>query len=72
MSVWLWIALPLLFLLGVFINAIKGSQQLEKTLPQYRDKIRPVEEDEDEAAWRKAREQYHEKTDKDKNTNKIK
>ena len=71
MSAWLWIALPLLFLLGVFINAIKGSQQLEKTLPKYRDKIRPVEEDEDEAVWRKAREKFHAKQTQEKH-NKIK
>ena len=72
MNLWLWIGLPMLLLLGIFLNAIKDMKQLEKQLPKYRDKIRPVEEDEDEAAWRKAREQYHDKIDKDKNSNKIK
>lgn len=69
MSLWIWIALPLLFLLGLFINAIKDMKSLEKTLPKYKEKIRPVEEDEDEEAWRKAREIFHNKS---KNTNKIK
>ena len=29
MSLWLWIGLPLLFLLGLFLNAIKDMKQLE-------------------------------------------
>ena len=33
MSLWLWIGLPLLFLLGLFLNAIKDMKQLEKQLP---------------------------------------
>ena len=46
MSLWIWIALPLLFLLGLFINSIKEMKNLEKTLPKYKEKLRPVEEDE--------------------------
>jgi len=42
MSLWLWIGLPLLFLLGLFLNAIKDMKQLEKQLPKYKDKIREV------------------------------
>ncbi len=48
MNVWLWIGLPLLLLLGIFLNAIKDMKQLEKQLPKYRDKIREVKDDEDD------------------------
>ena len=48
MNLWLWIGLPLLFLLGVFLNAIKDMKRLEKELPKYKDKIREVKDDEDE------------------------
>ena len=71
MSLWIWIALPLLFLLGLFINSIKEMKNLEKTLPKYKEKLRPVEEDEDEAVWRKAREKFHAKR-AGKKHNKIK
>ena len=30
MNLWLWIGLPLLFLLGIFLNAIKDMKRLEK------------------------------------------
>lgn len=48
MNLWLWIGLPLLLLLGIFLNAIKDMKQLEKQLPKYRDKIREVEDDDDD------------------------
>ncbi|MGY3902095.1 hypothetical protein ACW5XF_06455 [Aeromonas lusitana] len=48
MSLWLWIGLPLLFLLGLFLNAIKDMKRLEKQLPKYKDKIRKVKDDEDD------------------------
>ena len=48
MSLWLWIGLPLLFLLGLFLNAIKDMKPLEKQLPTYKDKIREVKDDEDD------------------------
>ena len=48
MNLWLWIGLPMLLLLGIFLNAIKDMKQLEKQLPKYRDKIREVKDDEDE------------------------
>ncbi|MGN5109632.1 hypothetical protein ACTG18_15665 [Aeromonas hydrophila] len=38
MNLWLWIGLPLLFLLGLFLNAIKDMKRLEKELPRYKDK----------------------------------
>lgn len=46
MNLWLWIGLPLLFLLGLFLNAIKDMKRLEKELPRYKDKIREVKDDE--------------------------
>lgn len=48
MNLWLWIGLPLLFLLGLFLNAIKDMRRLEKELPRYKDKIREVKDDEDD------------------------
>lgn len=48
MNLWLWIGLPLLFLLGLFLNAIKDMKRLEKDLPRYKDKIREVKDDEDD------------------------
>jgi len=48
MSLWLIIGIPLLFLLGLFMNAIKDMKRLEKELPKYRDKIRKLPNDEDE------------------------
>jgi hypothetical protein len=48
MSLWLIIGIPLLFLLGLFMNAIKDMKRLEKELPKYRDKIRKLPNNEDE------------------------
>ncbi|BBQ52459.1 hypothetical protein V3429_05445 [Aeromonas jandaei] len=48
MNLWLWIGLPLLFLLGLFLNAIKDMKRLEKQLPKYKDKIREVKDDDDD------------------------
>ena len=48
MNLWLWIGLPLLFLLGLFLNAIKDMKRLEKELPRYKDKSREVKDDEDD------------------------
>ncbi|MFM5149655.1 hypothetical protein [Aeromonas hydrophila] len=48
MNLWLWIGLPLLFLLGLFLNAIKDMKRLEKELPRYKDKIREVKDDEED------------------------
>ncbi|WP_421323891.1 hypothetical protein [Aeromonas sp. 604176] len=48
MNLWLWIGLPLLFLLGLFLNAINDMKRLEKQLPNYKDKIREVKDDEDD------------------------
>jgi hypothetical protein len=48
MSLWLIIGIPLLFLLGLFMNAIKDMKRLEKELPKYKDKIRKITDEEDE------------------------
>ncbi|MBZ6071567.1 hypothetical protein [Aeromonas schubertii] len=48
MNLWLWIGIPLLFVLGVFLNAIKDMRRLEKELPKYKDKIREVKDDEED------------------------
>ena len=48
MNLWLWIGLPLLFLLGLFLNAIKDMKRLGKELPRYKEKIREVKDDEDD------------------------
>ncbi|MEZ7861551.1 MAG: hypothetical protein QMB40_04090 [Aeromonadaceae bacterium] len=48
MNLWLWIGIPLLFLLGVIVNAIKDMKRLEKQLPKYLDKVRPIPDDEEE------------------------
>ncbi|ENY71364.1 hypothetical protein ACKC5O_07675 [Aeromonas schubertii] len=48
MNLWLWIGIPLLFVLGVFLNAIKDMRRLEKELPKYKDKIREVKDEEED------------------------
>ncbi len=48
MSLWLIIGIPLLFLLGLFMNAIKDMKRLEKELPKYKNKVRKVPDDDDE------------------------
>ncbi|ALP40211.1 hypothetical protein [Aeromonas schubertii] len=48
MNLWLWIGIPLLFVLGVFLNAIKDMRRLEKDLPKYKDKIHEVKDDEED------------------------
>lgn len=47
MSLWLIIGIPLLFLLGLFLNGIKDMKRLEKELPKYKDKIRKVKDEEE-------------------------
>lgn len=48
MSLWIVIGVPLLFLLGLFMNAIKDMKRLEKQLPKYTDKLRKNTDDETE------------------------
>ncbi|GAA3533480.1 hypothetical protein [Zobellella aerophila] len=39
MSTWLWIALPLLFLVGLFVGALKDTKRIEKSVEKNRDKM---------------------------------
>lgn len=48
MSVWLWIALPLLFLVGLFVSALKDTKQIEKTVQKNRDKMKLRQWDDEE------------------------
>ncbi len=48
MNLWLWIGIPMLFLLGVIVNAIKDMKRLEKQVPKFLDKVRPVNDDEED------------------------
>ncbi len=48
MNLWLWIGIPMLFLLGVIVNAIKDMKRLEKQVPQFLDRVRPVNDDEED------------------------
>ncbi len=48
MSLWLIIGIPLLFLLGLFLNGIKDMKRLEKDLPKYKEKIRRYKDDEED------------------------
>ncbi len=48
MNLWLWIGIPMLFLLGVIVNAIKDMKRLEKQVPKFLDRVRPVNDDEED------------------------
>ncbi|MBM7454309.1 hypothetical protein HNR62_000133 [Oceanisphaera litoralis] len=40
MSTWLWIALPLLFVVGLFVGALKDTKQVERSVKKDRDKMK--------------------------------
>lgn len=48
---WLWIviALPIILLIGLLLNAVRDMKRLERELPNYRDKVRRLVDDEDDA-----------------------
>jgi hypothetical protein len=48
MNLWLMIGIPLLFLLGLFLNAIKDMKRLEKELPKYKIQPRKTPDDDEE------------------------
>ena len=54
MNLWLWIGIPMLFLLGVIVNAIKDMKRLEKQVPKFLDMVRPVNDDEEDEWPRQA------------------
>ena len=52
MWLWLVIALPVILLIGLLLNAVRDMKRLEKELPKYRDKVRRlVDDDEDDDHW---------------------
>lgn len=77
MSTWLWIALPLLFIVGLFVSALKDTKRVERVVKKNRDKMQlknwDVEERKEKAQdenWGvppAPRDSYHpEEQDKDK------
>ncbi|PSJ45755.1 hypothetical protein C7H85_10290 [Zobellella endophytica] len=53
MSIWLWIALPLLFLVGIFVSALKDTKQIEKVVKKNRDKMKLRDWDDEEEERKK-------------------
>ena len=48
MSTWLWIALPLLFVVGLFVGALKDTKRVEESVKRNRDKMKLQDWDEQE------------------------
>lgn len=48
MSTWLWIALPLLFIVGLFVSALKDTKRVERVVKKNRDKMQLKDWDEEE------------------------
>jgi hypothetical protein len=73
MSTWLWIALPLLFVVGLFVGALKDTKQIEKSVKKNRDKMNLKDWDTEESKkdnWGVPPGSYHpdDKDNKDKGT----
>ncbi|OXY82277.1 hypothetical protein [Oceanimonas doudoroffii] len=51
MSAWLWIALPLLFLVGLFVSALKDTKHIEKNVQKNRDKMKLRRWDDGKDDW---------------------
>ncbi|WP_458734721.1 hypothetical protein [Zobellella taiwanensis] len=71
MSIWLWIALPLLFVIGLFVSALKDSKRVEQQVMKNRDKMKLRNWEEEDARkkdddWGVPPGSYH-PDDKDKN-----
>ena len=77
MSTWLWIALPLLFIIGLFVSALKDTKRVERSVKKNRDKMQLKDWDQQERKD-KAKEEnwgvppappgsYHPDDDKDNN-----
>lgn len=45
---WLWIALPLLFVVGLFVGALKDTKQVERSVKKNRDKMHLKDWDQEE------------------------
>ncbi len=65
MSVWLWIALPLLFLVGLFVSALKDTKQIEKNVQKNRDKMKLRRWDDSKDDWGVPPGQYKPDDEKD-------
>ncbi|GGB46046.1 hypothetical protein GCM10011502_19260 [Oceanisphaera marina] len=48
MSTWLWIALPLLFVVGLFVGALKDTKRVERSVKKNRDKMHLKDWDQEE------------------------
>ena len=74
MNLWLWIGLPLLFLIGLFLNAIKDMQRLERRLPKYGIKLREIsykelkEKEKNKSAEKKKNKDKNDKIQEDKDS----
>ncbi|MDV2857457.1 MULTISPECIES: hypothetical protein [Oceanimonas] len=69
MSTWLWITLPLLFVVGLFVSALKDTKQVEKSVQKNRDKMKLREwkdEDEQDEDWGVPPGEYHPEDKKDR------
>ncbi|AEY01446.1 hypothetical protein GU3_08450 [Oceanimonas sp. GK1] len=69
MNVWLWITLPLLFLVGMFVSALKDTKQIEKNVKKNRDKMKLRDWEEEEKRnkdeWGVPPGKYHPDDEKD-------
>lgn len=48
MSTWLWIILPLLFVIGLFVGALKDTKHVEESVKKNRDKMTLKDWDQEE------------------------
>ncbi|MGO1246356.1 MAG: hypothetical protein ACTHY5_00440 [Oceanisphaera sp.] len=48
MSTLLWIALPLLFIVGLFVSALKDTKRVERSVKRNRDKMQLKDWDQEE------------------------
>ncbi|MBU3825052.1 MAG: hypothetical protein H9917_09550 [Candidatus Oceanisphaera merdipullorum] len=48
MSTWLWILLPLLFVVGLFVGALKDTKKVERQVKKDRDKMQLKDWDQEE------------------------
>ncbi|OYD24905.1 hypothetical protein [Oceanimonas baumannii] len=65
MSAWLWIALPLLFLVGLFVGALKDTKQIEKSVRKNRDKMHLRRWEDGKDDWGVPPGKYHSEENKD-------
>lgn len=73
MTTLLWIALPLLFIVGLFVSALKDTKRVERTVKKNRDKMQlkdwDIEERKEKAKeenWGVPPGEYHPENEQDK------